>query len=177
MALEKATLTNTITGDRIPVQFNPEDYTLAADVNYAQAAVPGLSSPILQFVNGGARTLELPGTGPAPPGGEGTARLPRGGDPGALGIGLQAMIAVRLKQHSRKLADSFGEHVRTRPEVVAFWHVAGENDYLVQIAVRDVEHLRNFALDALTVRDEVAHIETSLIFEHRRAWTMPIYPE
>ncbi len=98
-------------------------------------------------------------------------------DPGALGIGIQAMIAVRLKQHSRELADSFRDHVRTRPEVVALWHVAGENDYLVQIAVRDVEHLRNFALDALTVRDEVAHLETSLIFEHRRAWNLPDYTE
>jgi hypothetical protein len=59
MALEKATITNTITGDRIPVLFNPEEYTLNRDVNYAQAAIPGLSAPILQFVNGNMRTLEM----------------------------------------------------------------------------------------------------------------------
>jgi nucleoid-associated protein YgaU len=41
------------------VQFNPEEYTLAKDVNWAQIAVPGLSSPLLQFVNGNLQTLEM----------------------------------------------------------------------------------------------------------------------
>jgi len=57
--LEKATITNTATGDRIPVLFNPEEYSLKRDINYAQAAVPGLSAPILQFVNGNLQTLEM----------------------------------------------------------------------------------------------------------------------
>jgi hypothetical protein len=57
--LEKATITNTATGDRIPVLFNPEEYSLKRDINYAQAAVPGLSAPILQFVNGNLQTLDM----------------------------------------------------------------------------------------------------------------------
>jgi len=59
MSLEKATLTNTVSGERIPVMFNPEDYTLNKDINYAQVGVPGLSSPILQFVHGNSQTLEM----------------------------------------------------------------------------------------------------------------------
>jgi nucleoid-associated protein YgaU len=59
MALEKAVLTNTVTGERVAVLFNPEAYTLSRDVNYARAAVPGLSAPILQFVNGNTPTLEM----------------------------------------------------------------------------------------------------------------------
>jgi nucleoid-associated protein YgaU len=59
MALEKAVITNTVTGVKIPVQFNPEEYTLQRDINYAQAAIPGLSAPILQFVNGSLQTLEM----------------------------------------------------------------------------------------------------------------------
>ncbi len=57
--LEKAIITNTVTGDRIPVLFNPEEYTVNRDINYAQAAVPGLSAPILQFVHGNMQTLEM----------------------------------------------------------------------------------------------------------------------
>ncbi|WP_153506539.1 CIS tube protein [Cumulibacter manganitolerans] len=57
--LEKATLTNTVTGRRVPVQFNPGEYTINRDVTYAQAAVPGLSAPLLQFVHGGLQTLEM----------------------------------------------------------------------------------------------------------------------
>lgn len=59
MPLEKALITNTVTGEKIPVQFNPEEYTQSREINYAQAAIPGLSAPILQFVNGNMQTLEM----------------------------------------------------------------------------------------------------------------------
>ena len=59
MPLEKALITNTVTGVKIPVQFNPEEYTQNREINYAQAAIPGLSAPILQFVNGNMQTLEM----------------------------------------------------------------------------------------------------------------------
>lgn len=57
--LEKATLTNAVTGARVTVQFNPEEYTVERSANFAQLAVPGLSAPIVQFVSGSAQTIEL----------------------------------------------------------------------------------------------------------------------
>lgn len=59
MPLEKAVITNTVTGERIPVMFNPEEYTINKDINYAQTGVPGLSAPIIQFVHGNMQTLEM----------------------------------------------------------------------------------------------------------------------
>jgi nucleoid-associated protein YgaU len=59
MALEFAVLTNLDTGDRIEVLFNPNEYSVNKDNNFAQAAVPGLSTPLLQFVHGNLRTLEM----------------------------------------------------------------------------------------------------------------------
>ena len=59
MPLEKAVITNSNTGEKIPVMFNPEEYTLNKDINYAQIGIPGLSSPILQFVHGNLQTLEM----------------------------------------------------------------------------------------------------------------------
>jgi len=59
MPMEKAVITNTVTGAKIPVMFNPEEYTLNREINYAQAAIPGLSGPVLQFVNGNMQTLEM----------------------------------------------------------------------------------------------------------------------
>jgi nucleoid-associated protein YgaU len=58
-ALEKAVIANTVTHDSIPVMFNPSDYTVSQDINYAKAAVPGLSQPLMQFVNGNVPTLEM----------------------------------------------------------------------------------------------------------------------
>ena len=56
---EKAIITNTVTSERIPVMFNPEEYSVNRDNNFAQTAVPGLSAPILQFVHGNMQTLEM----------------------------------------------------------------------------------------------------------------------
>jgi hypothetical protein len=59
VALEKAIITNTVTGERVPVMFNPEEYTVNRDINYAHTAIPGLSAPVLQFVSGNMQTLEM----------------------------------------------------------------------------------------------------------------------
>jgi LysM repeat protein len=59
MGLEKAQILIEHTGEKIPVMFNPEEYTLSKDNNFASQAVPGLSSPLLQFVNGNLRTLQM----------------------------------------------------------------------------------------------------------------------
>jgi len=43
----------------IEVLFNPEEYTINKDNNLAVQGIPGLSGPIVQFVNGNLRTLEM----------------------------------------------------------------------------------------------------------------------
>jgi LysM repeat protein len=59
MALAKAKITVEATGTQFTVMFNPEEYTLNKDNNFASQAVPGLSGPLLQFVHGNMRTLEM----------------------------------------------------------------------------------------------------------------------
>jgi hypothetical protein len=43
----------------VSVLFNPTDYTVSYDINYAQAPVPGLRQPLLQFMNGNIPKLEM----------------------------------------------------------------------------------------------------------------------
>ncbi len=59
MALAKVQITVEHTGETISVMFNPEEYTLSKDNNFASQSIPGLSAPLLQFVNGNMRTLEM----------------------------------------------------------------------------------------------------------------------
>lgn len=96
-------------------------------------------------------------------------------DPQALGVGLQALIAVQLRQHSRAQVKAFWKHALGLPEVLSVFHVAGTHDFQVHVAVRDAHHLRDLALDAFTTRPEVAHIQTSLIFEWAKGQVMPNY--
>lgn len=86
----------------------------------------------------------------------------------ALGLGLQALVAVRLQRHTRKDFESFRRSMLALEDAVAVFHVAGSNDFLVHVAVRDSDALRELILDAFTARREVAHVETSLIYEHQR---------
>ena len=96
-------------------------------------------------------------------------------DGSLLGVGLQAMIAVRLQRHERSQVDRFRAYAESLPEVVAFYHMAGSDDFLVHVVVRDSDHLRDIAMGAFTAQPEVTHIETSIIFEHTRFLRIPDY--
>lgn len=86
------------------------------------------------------------------------------------------MISVQLARHSRKEVAAFHVYLGTLREVLAFYHVAGADDFLVHVAVNSSDHLRDFVLDAFTTRAEVARIETSLIFAFHRNPGVPVYP-
>ena len=87
-------------------------------------------------------------------------------DPQALGIGLEAMIAVRLRRHGANDVEVFRARALALDEVIGVSHVTGGNDFLVHVVVRGADHLRDLAVSSFTSWPEVAHIETSLIFEH-----------
>lgn len=89
-------------------------------------------------------------------------------DADALGLGLQAMIAVQLRLHADQAFGDLGCHLRTLPETLALYCLGGAIDFLVHVACRDTEHLRVLTLRSFTSRPEVAKIETSLIFAHSR---------
>jgi LysM repeat protein len=58
MALEKAII-KLNSGEQIPVLFNPTQYSLEKSNQISELAIPGLSSPILQYVHGSNRTLTM----------------------------------------------------------------------------------------------------------------------
>src|SRR5215213_5655909 len=62
MPLEKAyieVLQGSAAGQRITVLFNPADYSLERANAFKSTPVPGLGSPLIQFVNGDAATLSM----------------------------------------------------------------------------------------------------------------------
>ncbi len=53
--------------------------------------------------------------------------------------------------------------------------MGGKDDFLVHLCVADTEHLRNFVFDHFTSREEVVHLETSLVFEHKFSRSLPCF--
>jgi len=90
-------------------------------------------------------------------------------DPLALGRGLQAIIAVRLTGQARARLGRFAHELASRPEVRDVYLLGGSDDVLAHVQVADTDALRQFVIDHLSTRQEVAHTQTSLVFEHMHA--------
>ena len=67
-----------------------------------------------------------------------------------------------------------GEQALGCEEVVAFYHVTGARDFILHVAVRDAEHLRQLIVEQLTACTELEHLETSLILQEANR-PLPIF--
>ncbi|WP_375175063.1 Lrp/AsnC family transcriptional regulator [Pseudooceanicola sp.] len=55
-----------------------------------------------------------------------------------LGAGLVVFAMVKTRHHSADWLDTFRRHVSAIPEVIDFFRIGGEYDYLLKIVVRDM---------------------------------------
>ena len=60
-------------------------------------------------------------------------------DPTALGIGVTVFVSVRTSEHSADWLERFARGVVEIPEVVEFYRLSGDVDYLLKILVRDID--------------------------------------
>jgi DNA-binding Lrp family transcriptional regulator len=87
-------------------------------------------------------------------------------DQAALGLALEALIAIRLHAHARGDLRRFQAYLEQLPATRRVYFVAGDRDFLVHVAVRDAVQLRELVSDTISLRPEVAATNTSLIFDH-----------
>ena len=60
-------------------------------------------------------------------------------DPTKLEAGMTVFVSVRTAEHSAAWLDEFARAVSGMPEVVEFYRMAGEIDYLLKIRVADIK--------------------------------------
>ena len=87
-------------------------------------------------------------------------------DLAAIGRGVQALIAVRIRPPSRRNIEGFRNWISQMPETVGVFVVSGSEDFLVHVAVKDNQDLYAFVIDRLTERPEIADVRTSVVYEH-----------
>lgn len=95
-------------------------------------------------------------------------------DSSKLGTNIEAMVAIKLNKNTKEEVENFKNLMSVLPEVVNIYHLAGQIDILLYIAVRDRYHLRDFVMDHIT-NDYVRSIETSLIYDYTQNPLFPIY--
>lgn len=90
-----------------------------------------------------------------------------------IGGNIEAIAAIRLQPYSEKIVNDLRDDLLKLPEIVTLYHMGGSYDYFIHMSVKDSEHLRKFVFDAITSREEVQTVETSLVFEHSRSGVLP----
>lgn len=61
-----------------------------------------------------------------------------------LGLSLTAFVRIKTQQHSSEWYQNFVEQVESFTEVLSFYRMAGEFDYLMQVQVADMKSYDNF---------------------------------
>src|SRR3954471_21409287 len=59
-------------------------------------------------------------------------------DPEKLGVGVTVFVTVRAGEHTERWLETFSAAVRKMPEVVEFYRMTGEIDYLLKLQVSDI---------------------------------------
>ena len=91
-------------------------------------------------------------------------------DPERIGLGLQAFVRVQLRHHDAAAVAAFADFVGQWDEVVTCHALTGDMDYLLQVAVRDLEHFSRFLLDRLLTQAGVADVNSSFVLRTVKAF-------
>jgi len=59
-------------------------------------------------------------------------------DPGDVGLNLTVFVMIRTRHHSRDWLQSFRKEVSAIPNVIDFYRVAGDYDYMMKIIAEDM---------------------------------------
>jgi Lrp/AsnC family transcriptional regulator len=81
-------------------------------------------------------------------------------DPAKLGFGLTVFVGIEAPDHSAEWRDAFGKVVQSIPQVMEVYRMAGEMDYLLRIAVRDMaafDALYKRLTDAVPIKNVTSH--------------------
>jgi Lrp/AsnC family leucine-responsive transcriptional regulator len=84
-------------------------------------------------------------------------------DPRLLGYQVQAMVMINLARHQETRIEDFETGVAAIPEIKACYHVAGQYDYILHLAARDIDHLAELVKHRLGTLGGVEKQETFLV--------------
>jgi len=65
-------------------------------------------------------------------------------DPDKIGLGVTVFVAVETGDHSQEWLRRFAEVVGAMPEVMEFYRMAGDVDYMLRVAVASIQDYDNF---------------------------------
>ncbi|CAL2075870.1 Lrp/AsnC family transcriptional regulator [Tenacibaculum sp. 190524A02b] len=80
-----------------------------------------------------------------------------------IGKQIIAFCQITLYKHQRSLLDSFKESILTFDEVMECHNVSGNFDFLLKVAVNDMNKFQEFINDKLSVVEGISTIQSSFV--------------
>ena len=74
-------------------------------------------------------------------------------------------VNIILKEHSTKLGGKFVEKIRSFPEVVEFYTIGGEHDFMIKVMVPDMPAYRLFFVDKLGEVPNIAKLQSIIVLD------------
>jgi Lrp/AsnC family leucine-responsive transcriptional regulator len=84
-------------------------------------------------------------------------------NPKKIGRGQNVFIKVSLKEHRKEMIEAFLAVIKKMPEVQACYHTTGESDFMLRVAVRDIEDYEDFIMHKMTKAPAFARIESTIV--------------
>ena len=81
-------------------------------------------------------------------------------DPAALGFGLTVFVGIEAADHSADWREAFAKATKALPEIMEVYRMAGEVDYLLRVAVRDMaafDGLYKRLTNAVAIKNVTSH--------------------
>lgn len=85
-------------------------------------------------------------------------------DPERVGLGQTVFVAIRTREHSAGWVERFAKAVRAVPEVVEFYRMAGDVDYLLKVQVGSVRDYDRVYRDLIS-RIDLADVSATFAME------------
>ena len=85
-------------------------------------------------------------------------------DGAKLNVGVTVFVAVRTSQHNLEWLEQFAQAVTEMPEVVEFYRMSGDIDYLLRVVVRDIAAYDEF-YKRLISKAEMSDVSSSFAME------------
>jgi len=89
-------------------------------------------------------------------------------DPSVMGMTLQVLISVSIRSGARQRIAEFSEELRSQPEVLQLFFLGGVEDFILHLAARDADHVRDFVMEHLSAHPAVSSTRTSIVFNHHQ---------
>ncbi|UOQ55926.1 Lrp/AsnC family transcriptional regulator [Leucobacter allii] len=89
-------------------------------------------------------------------------------DPRAMGLDLEVLVSVTVRSGARQRITELSEELRAQPEVMQLFFLGGVEDFIIHLAARDSDHVRDFVVEHLSAHPAVSSTRTSIVFSHHQ---------